>query len=592
MSSLFVGDLHPEVTEAMLYEKFSAIGPVLYIRVCRDLVTHRSLGCAYVKYLLVGDTERAMDALNLVVINGKAMRIMRTRQDPSLRNSGVGNIFIKNLAKSIDSKSLYDTFSVFGKILSCKVLTDENGPRAFGFVHFEKSEAARRAIAKMDGTWLKGTRVFIGQLKPRNEKEAELRAQANRFTDLYIKNLGDAVDDECLKEVFGKFGTVLTVRVVTDDTGTSKGFGFVTFEDSEAARRAVKDMHGQFLNGNRLCVGVAGNRAETQSEGKCHPEPIKQGELAWCKGANLYVKNLEDGFDEGRLRREFSRFGTVSSARVMMDAGRSRGFGFVCYTSPEEAAKAIKEMNGKIVVTKPLYVAIAQSKKERQALLAKDYMDRMAVRGGGDTGLNAHKAATSADFPPIVPRPQCGGAHPRKRAVRAKPHPSQNTHYAKHASATDPRPPSSAFRSPKAPKAKSASQTTSASAKTVALHPRPSAAGPHANQKFENVSGVTCVGVPLQFPAGRPESIPKPAPVHTQGHLSNIYVLASAITQKKLLGEKLFPLVQCVHPALTGEISGILLEMDDAEILHMLKYPESLRAEIDEAILNLQSHQA
>lgn len=69
-------------------------------------------------------------------------------------------------------------------------------------------------------------------------------------------------------------------------------------------------------------------------------------------------------------------------------------------------------------------------------------------------------------------------------------------------------------------------------------------------------------------------------------------MLASAITQKKLLGEKLFPLVQCICPALTGEISGIVLEMDDAEILYMLKYPESLRAKTDETILNLQSHQA
>ena len=70
----------------------------------------------------------------------------------------------------------------------------------------------------------------------------------------------------------------------------------------------------------------------------CRFDEARQEKIAKYQGMNLYIKNLNDGVDDDKLRSEFAAHGTITSAKVMKDStGKSRGFGFVCYTSPEEA---------------------------------------------------------------------------------------------------------------------------------------------------------------------------------------------------------------------------------------------------------------
>uniref|UniRef100_A0A4W3JMW5 Polyadenylate-binding protein n=1 Tax=Callorhinchus milii TaxID=7868 RepID=A0A4W3JMW5_CALMI len=565
MASLYVGDLHSDVTEALLYEKFSPAGPVLSIRVCRDMITRRSLGYAYVNFQQPPDAERALDTMNFDVIKGKPIRIMWSQRDPSLRKSGVGNVFIKNLDKSIDNKALYDTFSAFGNILSCKVVCDENGSKGYAFVHFETQDAADRAIEKMNGMLLNDRKVFVGRFKSRKEREAELGAKAKEFTNVYIKNFGEDMDDDRLKEMFDKFGKTLSIKVMTDLNGKCKGFGFVSYDRHEDASKAVEEMNGKELNGKLLFVGRAQKKVERQAELKRKFEQLKQERISRYQGVNLYIKNLDDTIDDEKLRKEFAPFGSITSAKIMLEDGRSKGFGFVCFSSPEEATKAVTEMNGRIVGSKPLYVALAQRKEERKAHLTNQYMQRITGMRAmpANTIINQFQPAAGGYFMPAVP--QVRGFLITQQQL-------------------NPRVASQSARTQSVGRIGGRVRILT-TVQNMAHRPGIAGPPPRAVTPYKYATTVRNPHQPLA---------PQPAVlVHGQEPLTtSMLAAAPPQEQKQMLGERLFPLIQNMHPSLAGKITGMLLEIDNSELLHMLESPESLRSKVEEAVAVLQAHQA
>uniref|UniRef100_A0A8C1BQZ3 Polyadenylate-binding protein n=1 Tax=Cyprinus carpio carpio TaxID=630221 RepID=A0A8C1BQZ3_CYPCA len=515
--------------------------------------------------------------MNYEVIKGRPIRIMWSQRDPGLRKSGVGNIFIKNMDESIDNKALYDTFSAFGNILSCKVVCDENGSKGYGFVHFETQEAANRAIETMNGMLLNDRKVFVGHFKSRKEREAELGAKAMEFTNVYIKNFGEDIDSEKLNGIFSEFGKTLSVCVMTDERGHSRGFGFVNFENHGDARRAVTEMNGKELDGRVLYVGRAQKRLERQGELKRKFEQIKQERIQRYQGVNLYVKNLDDSIDDEKLRKEFAPYGTITSAKVMTDGGHSRGFGFVCFSSPEEATKAVTEMNGRIVSTKPLYVALAQRKEERKAILTNQYMQRLAsIRAIPSPAIPTTYQQSSGYYMTSVPQHQVRSFY--NTVPNLRPVPRWTT---------------------QAPRTQGkvtniisliSFKYTFANIGTQTAGGRTAGAGAVVRgvSQYKYSAGVRNVQQVISAPA------PVPA-VHVRGQeplTASMLAAAPLKEQKQLLGERLYPLIQALHPTLAGKITGMLLEIDNSELLHMLESPESLHSKVEEAVAVLQAHQA
>ncbi|XP_068122706.1 embryonic polyadenylate-binding protein-like [Hyperolius riggenbachi] len=597
MASLYVGDLHTDVTEATLYEKFCPIGPVISIRVCRDVATRRSLGYAYINFQQTADAERAMDTMNFEVINGRPIRIMWCQRDPGLRKSGVGNVFVKNLHESIDSKVLNDTFSSFGNVLSCKVAYDDHGSKGFGFIQYETQEAADKAIQSLNGMLLNERKVFVGHFKTRKERELEYAAKITGFTNVYIKNFGEDMDDNRLKEIFSAYGTTLSVRVMVDANGRSRGFGFVNFEKHEDAQKAVTELNGKEMNGCIVYVGRAKKKAERQNELRRKYEQFRQELCLRYRGVNLYVKNLDDSMDDEKLRKEFQKFGTITSAKVMKEGARSKGFGFVCFSSPEEAAKAVTEMNGRIISRKPLYVALAQRKEDRTRMFNNRYMQTSTVVKAAPSYPPTGSYPQPTNFCPVMPQPSNSGPIAPIRPTAHWTLQQSNPVYC---------PPHNASGWPvpircSIPKIKTFSQPgrVSPQSQRVAVFDTHSV-GPRAQMNPPVMHSMPLCKYPAVWTAQPAEVNPplqqvaEPA-TQIQGQeaqTSGLLPVQPPQDEKQVLGERMFPLVQSMNAALAAKITGMLLEMENSEIMHMLDSPEYLHSKVEEAVAVLQAHHA
>ena len=107
--------------------------------------------------------------------------------------------------------------------------------------------------------------LFVGCFASRQRRERMIRGMAKK---LFVGGLNWKTGDQGLREAFTQFGDIAEAKVITDrETGRSRGFGFVTFADDDAANRAINEMNGQELEGRRIQVNEAQERAPRSGGG-------------------------------------------------------------------------------------------------------------------------------------------------------------------------------------------------------------------------------------------------------------------------------------------------------------------------------------
>ncbi|ORY03117.1 RNA-binding domain-containing protein [Basidiobolus meristosporus CBS 931.73] len=305
------------------------------------------VGCM-LEFFNPGEAERAFATMNNTYMKAHKGLMGLTYFDP---NSGkieqeppCQTIMVKHVAPEADEVSIYNMFREIGHIYLCKLGMDENGTfRGFGLIQYWSPDDTNTAYERMNGAEYKGSTITLTQYVPRDKKTGKTPTSS-----LKVGSVGGSMR--------GRPGLSFDLFTPPSQSST-KDLG------SQASEYAVADPTP--LNGNS-------NGASLNQTDAFDVNDLKSAGLDPC---NLYIKNLDPSIKSSDLFYEFHNFGHIISARVMMDEAtfKSKGFGFVSFRNADDAARAMFEMDGRPIRSKPITVCIAEPKKIREARLAATF---------------------------------------------------------------------------------------------------------------------------------------------------------------------------------------------------------------------------
>eukprot|EP01060_Flectonema_neradi_P000251 TRINITY_DN1017_c1_g1_i1.p1 TRINITY_DN1017_c1_g1~~TRINITY_DN1017_c1_g1_i1.p1 ORF type:complete len:549 (+),score=121.20 TRINITY_DN1017_c1_g1_i1:74-1720(+) len=283
--------------------------------------------------------------------------------------SSSGSLYVGDLHVDATESTLFEVFRDLGPIISIRVCRDSVARVSLGYayVNFQNPIDAERAIETQNHTLVKGKpiRIMWSQRDPGIRKSG--------VGNVFVKNVDPTVTNQVLYDTFSACGNILSCKIVTDEeTGVSKGYGFVHFENDEGSRKAVETLNGTVISGQKIFVGPFIKRSQRMS-----------GLLT--NFTNVYIKEMVD-LDAEELKEKFSTFGEVTSACTKKEPRLERAFGFVNFAKHDDAVKAINELHGKFVEglstegSSGLYVQRAMKRAERDQEIRRRFLAEKAKR--------------------------------------------------------------------------------------------------------------------------------------------------------------------------------------------------------------------
>ena len=385
-STLYVGNLHPELKEMELFSLFNPFGKINSVRIMKNTYTGESRCFGFVTFEKVEDAKASQERLN----NSEfMMREIRVYFKKNLRQLNPDkNFVIKNLDKSVTSRQLAEEVAKYGNIISCFVKKDEVDGKleslGYGYVQFEDDANTSGFIQAFNGLSLNGKEVLVEAFVPSSKRERP------ENKNLYLKQFPNSWDEAAIADfIDNKLGAIGTVasKGIYNDNKLNKKYAFVAFESSDDAKTAVDTYNNKVFNqgDEPLYVGFA------QSKAKRRYLLLKE-RMSTKNETNLYVKSIKPEVTSEQLEAVFSKYGKITSLCLKEWAPSTRPplanpeeqndnkklkFGFINFEKPEDAMKLFtsyktdKDIRDLVDIEHEHlnFIFFAQSKKQREQYL-------------------------------------------------------------------------------------------------------------------------------------------------------------------------------------------------------------------------------
>lgn len=279
------------------------------------------------------------------------------------RNS---RVYVGNLSWGVSWQDLKDHMKSTGlDVARANIMTTPDGrSKGCGIVEFVTPEGAQQAVLTLNDTELNGRQIFVRE--DREDKSSGGGYSTNtrgggqggghRFTAgaqsqskrVYVGNLSWDVRWQDLKDHMRQSGEVLHAEVICESNGRSKGCGIVEFATPAEAQEAISTLTDTELKGRMIFVREDRETSSGSAGGF-------QGQRS--DNCSVYVWNLSYETSWQDLKDHMRKAGNVDQANLLNDtSGTSIGCAVVVYQRPQEAARAIRELQNSELNGRNIYV--------------------------------------------------------------------------------------------------------------------------------------------------------------------------------------------------------------------------------------------